>query len=202
MLNSENTKLLSSELASKATIIGNCGAVSGGIIAGYFSQYTGRRLAAIIMLIVTAAFIPLWIIPNSFSGCEYGTTRFHWDSLADRISQWLPAPFVCSLAFKGPGVLFRFTCPNPRLLHSERPLLVLRINLVTWQVVRLPRLKHEPVKTGGQPRTEKIFPTMQRFKVRCIVRYACPWLALTFCHPRCTDRSRHRMDIDLDSLWS
>jgi MFS transporter, SHS family, lactate transporter len=65
-----NDKLLSSGLASKATIIGeliwsvfagrkrmkeligrylhllaNCGAVVGGIIAGYSSQYLGRRLA-------------------------------------------------------------------------------------------------------------------------------------------------------------
>jgi SHS family lactate transporter-like MFS transporter len=64
----QKTKLFTSELSSKATIIANCGAVAGGIIAGYASQYTGRRLAIIIMLCWTGAFIPLWILPNSFGG--------------------------------------------------------------------------------------------------------------------------------------
>jgi SHS family lactate transporter-like MFS transporter len=41
----EVTKGLSNSLASKATIIGNCGAIVGGTIAGYCSQYMGRRLA-------------------------------------------------------------------------------------------------------------------------------------------------------------
>ncbi len=39
------SKKLSSKLASKATIISNCGAIVGGTIAGYASQYIGRRLA-------------------------------------------------------------------------------------------------------------------------------------------------------------
>jgi SHS family lactate transporter-like MFS transporter len=56
---------------SLIAIISNCGAVVGGITAGYFSQYTGRRLAIIIMLVWTGAFIPLWILPSSFAGSEY-----------------------------------------------------------------------------------------------------------------------------------
>jgi SHS family lactate transporter-like MFS transporter len=55
------TKKLSSALASKATIISNCGAIVGGTIAGYASQYMGRRLA-----------IFVWILPSSFGGLSAG----------------------------------------------------------------------------------------------------------------------------------
>jgi hypothetical protein len=41
----QDTKLFPSKLASKATIIANCGAVAGGITFGYLSQFSGRRLA-------------------------------------------------------------------------------------------------------------------------------------------------------------
>ncbi|KAJ9091715.1 hypothetical protein QFC21_007110 [Naganishia friedmannii] len=68
----QKTKLLSAPLSSKATIIANCGAIVGGIIAGYASQYTGRRLAIIGMLLFIACFIPLWIIPNTFGPLSAG----------------------------------------------------------------------------------------------------------------------------------
>lgn len=68
----QKTKLLSSQLSSKATIISNCGAITGGMIIGYASQYIGRRLAIVIALFWTAAFIPLWIIPNSFGPLSAG----------------------------------------------------------------------------------------------------------------------------------
>ncbi|KAJ9091933.1 hypothetical protein QFC21_007046 [Naganishia friedmannii] len=68
----QKTKLLSGPLSSKATIIANCGAIVGGIIAGYASQYTGRRLAIIGMLLFIACFIPLWIIPSTFGPLSAG----------------------------------------------------------------------------------------------------------------------------------
>lgn len=58
--------------ANIATIVCNVGAVIGGAIAGYVSQYAGRRLAAIIFLCGMAAFIPLWILPNNFAGLTAG----------------------------------------------------------------------------------------------------------------------------------
>ena len=67
----EKNKLFLQKDVSRIAIISNCGAVAGGIIAGYFSQYTGRRLAIVIMLIWTGAFIPLWILPSSFAGSEW-----------------------------------------------------------------------------------------------------------------------------------
>ncbi|CAD6584508.1 MAG: hypothetical protein TREMPRED_003853 [Tremellales sp. Tagirdzhanova-0007] len=68
----QTTKHLSAKLSTKATIISNCGAVVGGSIAGYASQYLGRRPAIIICLLYTACWIPLWIIPSSFGGLAAG----------------------------------------------------------------------------------------------------------------------------------
>jgi SHS family lactate transporter-like MFS transporter len=70
----QDNKLFSPHNTSLIAIISNCGAVVGGITAGYFSQYTGRRLAIIIMLVWTGAFIPLWILPSSFAGSEFGSS--------------------------------------------------------------------------------------------------------------------------------
>lgn len=66
------SKGLSAHQANIATIVCNVGAVIGGAVAGYFSQYAGRRLAAIIFLCGMAAFIPLWILPNTFDGLTAG----------------------------------------------------------------------------------------------------------------------------------
>jgi len=59
-------------LASKATIISNVGAFLGSTFAGYLSQYAGRRLASMLMLIWCAVWIPLWILPSSFSPLTAG----------------------------------------------------------------------------------------------------------------------------------
>lgn len=68
----QKTKGFSSADASKATIISNVGAIVGGTIAGYGSQYLGRRLAIAIVLVYTACWIPLWILPDSFGGLSAG----------------------------------------------------------------------------------------------------------------------------------
>ncbi|KAF8516333.1 carboxylic acid transporter protein [Hysterangium stoloniferum] len=68
----QNDKLLASQLATKATIIGNCGAVAGGALAGWASQYLGRRLTMIIFCCIVAVFIPLWILPSAFPGLAAG----------------------------------------------------------------------------------------------------------------------------------
>ncbi|ETS61615.1 hypothetical protein PaG_04105 [Moesziomyces aphidis] len=68
----QQSKLLTSQQASKATIISNCGAISGGFVAGYLSQYLGRRLTIILFVIITGALIPAWILPNSFGALSAG----------------------------------------------------------------------------------------------------------------------------------
>ncbi|ORY30339.1 major facilitator superfamily domain-containing protein [Naematelia encephala] len=68
----QTSKALSAKLASKVTIISNCGAIVGGTIAGYASQYVGRRLAILLCLLYTACWMPLWLIPTSFAGLSAG----------------------------------------------------------------------------------------------------------------------------------
>ncbi|GAA6038147.1 hypothetical protein JCM8097_005758 [Rhodosporidiobolus ruineniae] len=68
----QDSKGLSAHLSTVATIIGNCGAIAGGTIAGWVSQFLGRRLTIIVMCIWTCAFIPLWLLPNSFGGLAAG----------------------------------------------------------------------------------------------------------------------------------
>ncbi|KAJ1964270.1 Carboxylic acid transporter, partial [Dipsacomyces acuminosporus] len=50
--------------ATIGTVVGNLGAIVGGIIFGYYSEYIGRRRAIAICCICGAAFIPLWILPT------------------------------------------------------------------------------------------------------------------------------------------
>lgn len=68
----EEAKLLSSNQSSIVTMISNCGAISGGIVAGYVSQYLGRRLTMLLFIILGGAMIPPWILPNTFSGLAAG----------------------------------------------------------------------------------------------------------------------------------
>ncbi|KZV71549.1 carboxylic acid transporter [Peniophora sp. CONT] len=58
--------------ANVATIIATCGAVIGSTFAGYISQNLGRRLTIILFVLWTGAFIPLWILPSSFSALAAG----------------------------------------------------------------------------------------------------------------------------------
>ncbi|CCM06723.1 uncharacterized protein FIBRA_09017 [Fibroporia radiculosa] len=66
------TKGFSEHDATVATIIGNLGAIAGGTIAGWLSQYIGRRLTVILCVVIVGAFIPLWILPNGFSALSAG----------------------------------------------------------------------------------------------------------------------------------
>jgi len=66
------TKGLDEHSATVATIVGNCGAISGGAVAGFSSQYIGRRLTILVLILSIGAFIPLWILPTSFGGLTAG----------------------------------------------------------------------------------------------------------------------------------
>lgn len=68
----QTTKRLTPSLANKIVIISNCGALVGGITSGSTSQYFGRRFVIVVSILWTAAFIPLWILPQSFSGLAAG----------------------------------------------------------------------------------------------------------------------------------
>ncbi|KAM0791387.1 hypothetical protein ACM66B_005852 [Microbotryomycetes sp. NB124-2] len=68
----EDGKEFTKHQATILTIIGNCGAIAGGSIAGYLSQYLGRRLTIIAFCIWAGAFIPLWLLPTTFQSLAAG----------------------------------------------------------------------------------------------------------------------------------
>lgn len=100
----QKTKGFSSALASKTTIVSNVGAIVGGTIAGYASQYAGRRLAVFLVLCYTAAFIPLWILPDGFAGLTAGGffmqsgVQGAWGIVPIYLSEIAPPAFRASFA--------------------------------------------------------------------------------------------------------
>ncbi|KAF5335377.1 hypothetical protein D9611_011749 [Ephemerocybe angulata] len=92
-----------------ATIIGNCGAISGGVLAGYLSQYIGRRLTIIIFVLLIGAFIPLWIIPSSFGALSAGAfcvqfgVQGAWGVIPIQLAEMSPPAFRATF----PGVAYQ-----------------------------------------------------------------------------------------------
>ncbi|KAL0581886.1 hypothetical protein V5O48_000115 [Marasmius crinis-equi] len=105
----QDTKGFDATHATIATIIGNCGAIAGGTIAGWGSQYIGRRLTIIICLLLTGAFIPLWILPNSFSGLAAGAfciqfgVQGAWGVIPIQLAEMSPPAFRATF----PGVAYQ-----------------------------------------------------------------------------------------------
>lgn len=105
----EKDKLLSADLATKATIIGNCGAVAGGTIAGIISQRLGRRLTMMAFIILLALFIPLWIIPSDFSGLAAGAfcvqfgVQGAWGVIPIHLAEMSPPAFRATF----PGLMYQ-----------------------------------------------------------------------------------------------
>lgn len=57
--------MFTSALVTATTVVANFGALTGGTIIGYFSSFFGRRLSIILVLIVGAALIPAYLLPQS-----------------------------------------------------------------------------------------------------------------------------------------
>ena len=119
----KDNKGLSSDLATKATIIGNCGAVAGGVIAGWASQYVGRRLT----IMYVSYLLSLFFI-NDLSTCSFFHIVFasassehssRFGSCHQLSVRSLLEHSVSNSGFKGRGVLSRSSFPRFLLLHSE-----------------------------------------------------------------------------------
>ncbi|KAI0667769.1 MFS general substrate transporter [Trametes maxima] len=104
-----NAKLFTDHDATIATIIGNCGAIAGGAIAGWLSQYIGRRLTIIIFVLLIGAFIPLWILPSSFSALAAGAfciqfgVQGAWGVIPIQLAEISPPAFRATF----PGVAYQ-----------------------------------------------------------------------------------------------
>ncbi|RDX53568.1 MFS general substrate transporter [Lentinus brumalis] len=107
-----NAKLFTDHNATVATIIGNCVTNvgnSGGAIAGWVSQYIGRRLTIIIFVLLIGAFIPLWILPTSFGALAAGAfciqfgVQGAWGVIPIQLAEISPPAFRATF----PGVAYQ-----------------------------------------------------------------------------------------------
>lgn len=95
--------------ATIATIVGTVGAISGGALAGFMSQYIGRRLTIVGFVIFIGAFIPLWILPSSFSALSAGAfwvqfgVQGAWGVIPIQLAEMSPPAFRASF----PGVAYQ-----------------------------------------------------------------------------------------------
>jgi len=95
--------------ATIATIIGNCGAIAGGAVAGWVSQYIGRRLTIVIFVLLIGAFIPLWILPTGFSALAAGAfciqfgVQGAWGVIPIQLAEMSPPAFRATF----PGVAYQ-----------------------------------------------------------------------------------------------
>ncbi|KAN0074572.1 MFS general substrate transporter [Tylopilus felleus] len=105
----QKSKGFSEQDATIATIIGNVGAVAGGVIAGNTSQYLGRRLTIIVFILLVGAFVPLWIIPSSFSALAAGAfcvqfgVQGAWGVIPIQLAEMSPPAFRATF----PGVAYQ-----------------------------------------------------------------------------------------------
>ncbi|KAG5640422.1 hypothetical protein DXG03_008735 [Asterophora parasitica] len=95
--------------ATVATIIGNCGAIASGAFGGFISQYIGRRLTMIIFVVLIGAFIPLWVLPSSFSAIAAGAfciqfgVQGAWGVIPIQLAEMSPPAFRATF----PGVAYQ-----------------------------------------------------------------------------------------------
>ncbi|KAJ7455595.1 carboxylic acid transporter protein [Mycena galericulata] len=105
----QKTKGFTAHSATIATIIGNCGAIAGGTIGGWASQHLGRRITAVLFTLLTAAFIPLWIIPSGFHSLSAGAfcvqfgVQAAWGVIPIHLTEMAPPAFRASF----PGVVYQ-----------------------------------------------------------------------------------------------
>ncbi|KAJ7207451.1 MFS general substrate transporter [Mycena pura] len=105
----QKTKGFTPHAATVATIIGNCGAIVGGTIAGWASQRWGRRISIVVCALLTGMFIPLWIIPSDFHSLSAGAfcvqfgVQGAWGVIPIHLAEMAPPAFRATF----PGVAFQ-----------------------------------------------------------------------------------------------
>jgi len=90
--------------------------LSGGAIAGTASQYIGRRLTIVIAVLFAGAFIPLWILPNTFGGLSAGAfwlqfgVQGAWGVIPIQLAEMSPPGFRATF----PGVTYQIGNVRPQ----------------------------------------------------------------------------------------
>ncbi|KAG2753185.1 MFS general substrate transporter [Suillus brevipes Sb2] len=103
------TKGFSAHSATVATIIGNCGGFVGGAMGGWASQYIGRRLTIVFCVLLAGVFIPLWVLPSSFSALSAGAfcvqlgVQGAWGVIPIQLAEMSPPAFRATF----PGVVYQ-----------------------------------------------------------------------------------------------
>jgi len=73
------------------------------------SQFLGRRLTIIVFVLIAGAFIPLWILPNTFSGLSAGAfwlqfgVQGAWGVIPIQLAEMSPPGFRATF----PGVTYQ-----------------------------------------------------------------------------------------------
>ncbi|KAJ7290386.1 carboxylic acid transporter [Mycena rebaudengoi] len=105
----QKSKNINPHASTVATIIGNCGAIAGGGIAGWLSQFLGRRITIVLFTCLTAVFIPLWILPTGFSALSAGAfcvqfgVQGAWGVVPIHLAEMAPPAFRATF----PGVAYQ-----------------------------------------------------------------------------------------------
>ncbi|PIA15626.1 MFS general substrate transporter [Coemansia reversa NRRL 1564] len=95
--------------ATIGTVVGNIGAIIGGIFFGYISEYLGRRRTIAICAILGACFVPLWILPDKFGNLLAGAffiqvfVQGAWGVIPAYLSEISPAAFRATF----PGLAYQ-----------------------------------------------------------------------------------------------
>ncbi|KAF7428061.1 hypothetical protein PC9H_007280 [Pleurotus ostreatus] len=105
----QKSKGFSPFLATRANIVGETGAVLGALLGGYISQFLGRKNTLILSIIWCAGFIPLWVLPSSWTSLSVGAFFFQagvniaWGMVAAYLNELAPP------AFRGlyPGTVYQ-----------------------------------------------------------------------------------------------
>ncbi|KAG2147429.1 carboxylic acid transporter protein [Suillus bovinus] len=103
------TKGFTAHNATVATIISNCGAIIGGAIGGWTSQYIGRRLTIVLSVLLVGVFIPLWVLPSTFSALSAGAfcvqvgVQGAWGVIPIQLAEMSPPAFRATF----PGVVYQ-----------------------------------------------------------------------------------------------
>ncbi|RIA89869.1 major facilitator superfamily domain-containing protein [Glomus cerebriforme] len=81
------------------TVVANIGAIIGGTLCGYTSQLYGRKLVIIISAILTACFVPLYLLPRNLGLLMFGAFALYfcvqgaWGVVPAHLNELSPSEF-------------------------------------------------------------------------------------------------------------